>query len=145
MKKIIIIIFSFIGIVVAVFFIYATIVAYLSQRAPEVEVPEKLKELEKEIQKETKGGSAFFNPIEKYRIDNCDAELTLFISLNNDSITRTKDMLDIYISSVNKRVSEKLINKKCIDSLIIDVITAYSKEKIDSLKFKDYRYSFPIK
>jgi hypothetical protein len=116
-----------------------------NQRAPEVAVPKELKKLEKEIQKETKGGSVFFDPIEKYRIDDCDAKLNLYISLNNDSITRTKDMLDIYINSVNKRVNEKLINKKCIDSLIIDVTSSYNKEKVDSLKFKDYRYSFPVK
>jgi hypothetical protein len=145
MKKNIIIILSFIGLVVIGFFIYATIVAYLSQRAPEVDVPKKLKELEKEIQKETKGGSVFFNPIEKYRIDDCDAELQLSVYINNDSISKSKELLNNYVNSINKRVNEKLIDKKCIDSLIIEVSSYYSKERTDSLKSKHYRYSFPIK
>ena len=65
--------------------------------------------------------------------------------MKNDSLTQSKEKLDNYINSVSKRVNEKLVDKKCIDSLLIEVSSYYSKEKVDSLKIKKYRYSFPIK
>ncbi len=146
MKKKLIIILILLLLIVSVFFIYATIMTYGNQRMPEVEVPVELKKLEKIIESETNGGSAEFTTIEEYRIKkNCNAELSLYIYMNNDSISKSKEILDKYISKVSERVNQTLINKKCIDSLIIDVSSFYTKAKSEDLKSKNYRYTFPIK
>ncbi|TBX66129.1 hypothetical protein EZL74_11105 [Flavobacterium silvisoli] len=109
-----------------------------------VEVPKELKEIEKKIQLETYGGNSFFGSILKEDIEKCHYNLDLYIYIYNDSISKSKELLDNYVNTVNKRVNEKLKDKKCIDSLIIMVTSDYSKAKIDSLKSKRYRYSFPI-
>lgn len=143
--KIILIVLAPILIVAVGFYIYGSIMTLGNSRMPIIEIPQELKELENILQKETNGGDAHFNPIPKYEIENCDAKLSLNMYVNNDSITKSKESLDSYIKTVNKRVNKKLVDKKCIDSLIIEVSSYYSKEKLDSLKSKRYRYSFSIK
>jgi hypothetical protein len=143
--KIGIIILSLLLLCVVGFFVYATIMTFGNQRMPIVEIPKELKELEKELQIETFDRGANFDEIPKYEIENCNAELGIYI--NNDSITKSKELLDKYVLSVNKRINDRLINKKCIDSLIIDISSYYSKAKtgVNNLKSKHYRYSFPVK
>lgn len=133
-------------IIVGIFFIYGSIMTLGNSRMPIVETSKELKKIEKEIQNETNSGiSTFFNPIPKYEIEKCNAKLELNVFVNNDSLSQSKKLMDEYINTVIKRVNEKLKDKKCIDSLIIEVSSYYSKEKEDSLKSKRYRYSFPIK
>lgn len=144
MKKIIITIISIITIIVIGFYIYATIIAIASQKMPVVNISKELKELEKKILTETKGGSVYIYPIPKHELENYNAKLSFSIYINNDSISQSKESLDNYINSVRNRVNNKLIDKKCIDSLIIDVSSFHSKKNIDNLKTKHYRYSFPI-
>jgi hypothetical protein len=137
---------SFSAIILIGYFMYVILIAIASQKMPVVEMSKELKDLEKIIQKETYSGvGTFFEPIPEYDIENCNAIFHLNIYIKNDSITQSKELLDAYINSVNKRVNEKLIEKKCIDSLIIEVSSYYSQEKIDSLKSKHYRYSFLLK
>ena len=145
MKTKIIIALSFSAIILLGYFIYIILIAIASQKMPVVEMSKELKELEKIIQKETDGGSTFFEPIPEYEIENCNAIINIDLSIRNDSLTKSKESLDSYINTVNKRVNDRLIDKKCIDSLIIEVSAHNSQEKIDSLKSKHYRYSFPIK
>ena len=143
--KISLIILIPIAIIVGIFFIYGSIMTLGNSRMPIVESSIELKKLEKEFQIETKGGDAHFNPIPKYEIEDCLAKLNLNLYINNDSITQSKERLDTYINYVNKRINEQLVDKKCIDSLIIEVSAYNSQEKIDTLKTKHYKYSFPIK
>lgn len=133
-------------IIVGIFFIYGSIMTLGNSRMPIVETSKELKKIEKEIQNETNSGiSTFFNPIPKYEIEKCNAKLELNVFVNNDSLSQSKKSMDEYINTVIKRINEKLKDKKCIDSLIIEVSSYYSKEKEDSLKSKRYRYSFPVK
>lgn len=145
MKKIIITVFSFLAIIVIGYYIYILVIAISSEKMPVVEISKELRDLEKVIQKETNGGSVYFYPIPEYELEDCNAHLNMDLSVRNDSLTNSKEMIDSYIKSVSKRVIENLEDKKCIDSLIIDVSSYYSKEKTDSLKSKHYRYSYPIK
>jgi hypothetical protein len=146
MRKIIILVLSFLAIILIGFYVYTILIAIASQKMPQVEITPELKKLESDIQKETYSGvGTFFEPIPEYEIENCNANFSLHIYLKNDSLTQSKEILDNYINSVSKRVNEKLVDKKCIDSLLIEVSSYYSKEKVDSLKIKKYRYSFPIK
>ena len=144
--KMVLIISATILIIAVVFFIYGSIMTLGNSRMPIMEVPQELKELEIVMGKETKSNDhTFFNPIPKYEIENCNARLSLNMYVINDSITKSKESLDAYINTVNKRVNEQLVDKKCIDSLLIEVSSYYSKERKESLKSKHYRYSFPIK
>lgn len=135
---------SIIAIIIIGFYIYAFIMAKASQRMPEIEISD-LKNLQDDLQKETNGGNARFYPIPQHEIESCNAKLNLNLYINNDSISESKESLDNYINSVRSRVNERLVDKNCIDSLIIDVSSFYSKEAVDSLKSKHYRYSFPVK
>lgn len=144
MKKTIITIISIIIIVLIGFYIYAIIMAKASQKMPVVSISKELKELEKKILIETQGGSVYIYPIPKHELEDCNTSLNIDLSIRNDSISQSKESLDNYINSVRNRVNNKLIDKKCIDSLIIDVSSFHSKETIDSLKTKHYRYSFLI-
>lgn len=114
---------------------------------PIVEVPKELKELERDIQIETYDRGANFDDIPEYEFQNCNAKLEIHLYVSNDSITKSKELLDLYMLSVSKRINLLLTNKECIDSLIVDVSSHYSKAKIDenNLKSKHYRYSFPVK
>lgn len=143
MKKAFYIIIGLIISVVIGYYIYAFIITIASQSMPIVEIPPELMKLEKSLQKETKGDARFY-PIPKHEYDNCEVTLELNIYVNNDSISQSKDRIDKYIQSVSKRVNETIVNKKCIDSLIVEVSSYYSKEKVDTSKSKRYRYSFPI-
>lgn len=145
--KIGIIILSSIILTTIGFFVYATIMTFGSQSMPIVEIPEELKKLEKELQKETNDRDANFDDIPEYEFKNCNIKLEIHLYVNNDSITKSKELLDLYMLSISKRVNSLLTNKKCIDSLIIDVSSYYSKAKIDenNLKSKHYRYSFVVK
>ena len=146
MRKIIILVLSFFAIIIIGYFIYTILIAIASQKLPQVEITTELKKLESDIQKETYSGvGTFFEPIPEYEIEYCNANFFLHLYMKNDSLTQSKEKLDNYINSVSKRVNEKLVDKKCIDSLLIEVSSYYSKEKVDSLKIKKYRYSFPIK
>lgn len=145
MRKTIITIISIIIIVVIGFYIYAIIMAKASQKMPIVSISKELKELEKKILTETKGGSVYIYPIPKHELENCNTSLNIDLSIRDDSISESKELLDNYINSVRNRVNDRLIDKECIDSLIIDVSSFHSKEVIDSLKTRYYRYSFPIK
>jgi hypothetical protein len=144
MRKIIILVLSFFAIIIIGYFIYVILIAIASQKMPVVEMSKELKELEKIIQKETDGGSAYFYPIPEYEIEECNAIINIDLSIRNDSLTQSKEKLDNYIKSVSKRVNETIVNKKCIDSLIVEVSSYNSKEKVDTSKSKRYRYSFPI-
>ena len=144
--KIILVILIPILIVIVVFFIYGSIMSLGNSRMPIVEISKELRELENIIGKETKSNDhTYFNPIPKYEIEKCNAKLPLNVYVNNDSLSQSKKTLDEYINSISKRVNKQLIDKKCIDSLIIEVSAYNSQEKIDSMKTKHYRYSFPIK
>ena len=144
MRKIIILVLSFFAIIIIGYFIYVILIAIASQKMPVVAMSKELKELEKIIQKETDGGSAYFYPIPEYEIEECNAIINIDLSIRNDSLTQSKEKLDNYIKSVSKRVNETIVNKKCIDSLIVEVSSYNSKEKVDTSKSKRYRYSFPI-
>ncbi|OYQ35676.1 hypothetical protein CHU92_10710 [Flavobacterium cyanobacteriorum] len=145
MKKAFYIIVSLLISVVVGYYIYAFIITIASQRMPVIEIPKELEKLEKILQIETNSNDhTYFNPIPKYEIDNCEAKLELNIYINNDTISQFKEKVDKYIESVSKRVNETLVNKKCIDSLIVEVSSYNSKEKVDTSKSKRYRYSFPI-
>lgn len=145
MKKAFYIIVGLIISVLVGYYIYAFIITIASQRMPIIETPKELNKLEKILQIETNSGiSTFFNPIPRHEYDNCEVILELNIYVNNDSISQSKERIDKYIESVSKRVNETIVNKKCIDSLIVEVSSYNSKEKVDTSKSKRYRYSFPI-
>lgn len=144
--KIILIILIPIVIIVGILFIYGSIMTLGNSKMPIVETSKELKKLENIIAKETKSNDhTFFNPIPKYEIEKCNAKLQLNVFVNNDSLSQSKKTLDEYINSINKRVNEQLVDKKCIDSLIIEVSAYNSREKTDTMKTKHYRYLFPIK
>jgi hypothetical protein len=145
MKKAFYIIVGLIISVLVGYYIYAFIITIASQRMPIVEIPKELRELEKIFGKETNSNDhTYFNPIPKYEIENCEAKLELKLYLYNDTISQSKERIDKYIESVSKRVNETIVNKKCIDSLIVEVSSYNSKEKVDTSKSKRYRYLFPI-
>lgn len=140
-------IFVLLGLLVAMvigYYIYAFIITVGNQRLETIPISKELKELERQVRVETKSGDyTRFIGYAQYEVDNCNAQFKIKLSIDNDSIIEKG--IDEYVDSVNKRVNEKLINKKCIDSLIIKVSSYYSREKVDSLKSKHYRYSFPVK
>ncbi len=140
--------FIFLGLIITIvigYYTFALIIAIGSQRMSIIETPTELEELESILQKETNSGiSTYFKTIPKHEYKNCAANLELKLYVYNDSLSQSKEKVDQYIQSLSKRVNQKLVNKTCIDSLIIDVTSSFSEEKIDSLKFKYYRYSFPI-
>ncbi len=134
---------------VSVYILYVFILFVLAfghSTRPCINVPNELKVLSETFGKETKSADwTFFEVIDKKEYNNCNALLKLHLLVNNDSISKSKESIDNYVNTVNKRVNEKLKDKRCLDSLIILVTSDYSKAKIDSLKSKSYRYSFPIK
>jgi len=122
MKKTLVITISLAVILVIGYFVYAIILSIGSQRMPDIEITEELKKLENKIQKETNSGiSTYFMPIQKHKIKDCNGKLSLNVYVNKDSIIKSKQLLDNYIFSISKRVNQKLENKKCLDSLIINV------------------------
>lgn len=140
-KKILI----FLGICLSVYLIYIMVLlasVFGRQRMPTVKVPEELIQLKKEIEND-RIKITFYN-ISEIALEECNAKQRVTLRVAEDSITKSKETLDNYINSINKAVNERLINKKCIDSLVIIVSSYYRKEKIDSLKSKRYTYSFPI-
>lgn len=146
MKKTITIILALFVTTAIGYYAYAYIITIGSQRMEVIKVTEELKALEKKIQKETNSNiSTFFTPIPKFEIENCQGKLPLNLYVNNDSITQSKKILDNYIFKISERVNKELTNKKCIDSLIIEVSIHHKQEKANSLKHKKYRYSFPVK
>jgi len=118
-----------------------------NQTMPVTQIPKELKDLEHDIQVETFDKDANFDDIPEYELQNCNVKLGMHLYVSNDSITKTKKALDLYILSINKRVNLKLKEKKCIDSLILDVSSYYSKAETyeNNLRAKHYRYSFSIK
>lgn len=145
--KIVIILLSLIIVVGIVFFLYANIMTFGNQTMPLAEIPKELKELKHDIQVETFDKDANFDDIPEYEFQNCNVKLGIHLYVSNESITKTKKALDLYILSINKRVNSKLKDKKCLDSLILDVSSYYRQAEPDenNLKAKHYRYSFSIK
>ena len=145
MKKKIILLFGIIIVIMIGYFIYATIITIGSQRLPTVEKSQEIKNLEKIILKETKSGiGTYFTEIPKHKIKTCNATLQLNLVIYNDSISVSQDSVKNYIQTIVNRVNATLTNKNCIDSLIIEGKSYYSKANIDSLKLRNFRYSFPI-
>ena len=140
MKKILKYIFITILTLFISWILFGIIMTFGYKSMPEVDVPNELKKLEKKINEETNGGDAYFRPIQKHEIDECHFNINFFITMNDDSISKSKNKLDNYINSVNKRINEQLKNKICIDSLIISV----SASKAKFSKSGHFRYSFPI-
>ncbi len=123
---------------ITAYYLFSIFYMFGHQRMPIVTIPKEIKDLEKEIQKETNSGDyTYFNNYPQHTVDNCNSKLNLNLQIDNDSII--KKGVELYVKSINNRV-----NKKCIDSLIINVFLDYSKEEIDSLRYKNYKYSFPI-
>lgn len=145
--KFVIIIFSVIIMLGIIFVLYANIMAFGNQTISVTKSPKELKELEHDIQVETFDKDANFDDVPEHEFQNCNVKLGIHLYVSNDSITKTKKALDLYILSINKRVNSKLKDKKCLDSLIVDVSSYYSQAEPDdnNLKAKHYRYSFSIK
>lgn len=140
MKKTIITIVGLIIIIIIGFYIYAIIMAKASQKMPEIETPKELRKLEFEIQEETHSGvGTFFNSIPKYEMESCNAILYLHVHLENDSLTQSKKIMNNYIISISERVNKEIIDKKCMDSLIV-ITKYYDRDK----KRVENRFSFPI-
>lgn len=115
-----------------------------NQRLEAVKLSKELEKLEKIIQIETKSGDySYFNGYSQPAIEECNAKFDISLFIDNDSIIEKG--VELYVNSVSKRVNEKLINKKCIDSIVIHTSYDCNKEKTDSLKTKYCRYSFPVK
>jgi len=140
MKKILKYIFITILILFISWILFGSIMTYGHKSMLEVDVPIELKKLEKKFKEESNGGDAYFRPIQKHEIDECHFNIDFFITINDDSISKSKIKLDNYINSVNKRINEQLKNKICMDSLIISV----SASKVTFSKSGQFRYSFPI-
>lgn len=138
---------GFVILVGIIFFVYANVMTFGNQTMPLAQIPKELKELEHDIQAETFDKDASFDDIPKHEFQNCKVKLVIHLYISNDSITKSKEQLNSYILSVSKRVNRKLMNKNCMDSLIVDVSSYYSKAEADknNLKTKYYRYSFSIK
>jgi len=135
----------FLGICLLTYLIYVIILMALSfghQRMPEADVPEELIELKKEI--ETDSIKITFYSISQVALEECNAKQEVTLTLSKYSITRSKETIDRYIDSINKAVNERLVDKKCIDSLIIKVSSYYMVKKSNSLQYNHYRYSFPV-
>ncbi|MGO3183408.1 MAG: hypothetical protein ACTIJ9_11305 [Aequorivita sp.] len=122
------------------FFIYKIILAKAHERMPQTETPQELKTLEIDVEKENSGIDIIFYEITVHELKNCHAKLEVEISIFNDSIAASKSITDSYIQSIKMRILNTIINKKCIDSLLIDASTYHSTEKI----LKDYQYSYPM-
>lgn len=140
MKKTLKYIFVIIPAIFISWLLFGIIMTFGHKIMPEVEVPKELKELEKILTKETNGGDSHFNTIPKHEIEECHFEIELIIYMNDDHISKTKESIDNYINSVNKRIKERLKNKACMDSLII----AVSVPKATFSRSNHFRYSFPI-
>ncbi|MCM0666457.1 MULTISPECIES: hypothetical protein [Flavobacterium] len=143
MKKIFVIIISVIAVSVIIYFIYGLIISAGSQRMQTIEVAEELKELKKDIENDKI--EVIFYEISKIDLEKCKANQEMTIRISEDSITQSKKILDRYINSINKIINKKLKSKECIDSLNIEVFSYYSRERVDSLKSKRYKYTFSIK
>ncbi len=129
-------IFIFIGVCISLYLSYVMLLfifAFGHKSVPVIEVPKELKRLEEQLKIETNSSVQFYQ-IEKHCIDDCNAKLELNMYINNITITKSHESLDKYINSVKKRVNKQLINKKCIDSIVISV------SSFEIIK----RYSFPI-
>lgn len=143
MKKIFVIIISVIAVSVIIYFIYGLIISAGSQRMQTIEVAEELKELKKDMENDKI--EVIFYEISKIDLEKCKANQEMTIRISEDSITQSKKILDRYVNSINKIINKKLKSKECIDSLNIEVFSYYSRERVDSLKSKRYKYTFSIK
>lgn len=143
MKKIFVFIISVIAVSVIIYFIYGLIISAGSQRMQTIEVAEELKELKKDIENDKI--EVIFYDISKIDLEKCKANQEMTIRISEDSITQSKKILDRYINSINKIINKKLKSKECIDNLNIEVFSYYSRERVDSLKSKRYKYTFSIK
>jgi hypothetical protein len=129
----VLLILGVIALVVAGFFIYATIMTFGNQKMPMTQLTPELIELEKLIQKETHDPSSRIEPLPQHKIEdyqNDKFDITVILNNNNDSVN-----LDTYTKSVMKKIKKILPYKDCTDSIIIKVYN-YKDDK-------EYRYSFP--
>lgn len=108
---------------------------------PSVEIPEELKHLEKEIQKETNDSENNFRPILEHEMENCEVNLHIYIYIKNDTINACEENLSNYVKTISNRVNKVLIEKECLKKLIIKT----SSENDKNLKNYNHRFEFTIK
>lgn len=128
--------------ITVIFIVYDFIISVGSQKIQTKQVPEELKELKTDLENDKV--EVIFYEIPEIDLEKCHAKQEMTIRISEDSITQSKKILDSYINSINKIINEKLKNKECIDSLNVEVFSYFSKEKVDSLKSRHYKYSFIV-
>jgi hypothetical protein len=139
--KIILILLLPILIIAVVFFIYGSILTLGNQRLETVPISKELKKLEEQVRIETKSGDySHFVGYAQQEIDNCNALYNIRLSIDNDSII--KEGINDYIKNINYRVKNLIIDKKCIDSIIINVSIKDERNEKGVLIIS--RYAFPI-
>nr|WP_199156852.1 hypothetical protein [Pedobacter sp. ASV2] len=139
-----------IGCLIAMYVVYNLFLLAMimgNQRRPMVPLPNELKVLKLELNNELSkgGGYVVFDEIPQDVLKDCHAELKLSLDIYDDSISRKKVLVDRYVNSVATRVNQALTDKKCIDSIIVNVYAVYNKVTVDSLRYKNYHYSFPVR
>ncbi|WP_310555636.1 hypothetical protein [Flavobacterium sp.] len=107
---------------------------------PGVEVPSELKQLEKEIQKETNHSDNNFDPLSPFELERCEANLYIYVYIFNDTINASEENLNNYVKTISKRVNKVLIEKECLKKLIIKT----SSENDKHLKNYNHHFEFTI-
>jgi hypothetical protein len=108
---------------------------------PEVEVPIELKQLEKEIIKETEFSDNIFRSIPEHEIENCNVNIYIYIYICNDTINGSEECLSNYVKTISNRVNKVLLEKKCYKELRIET----SSNNYKNLKDRMHYFKFPIK
>ena len=136
MRKFLKYVFITIIIIFIIWILFGVIMTFGHKSMPVVEVPKELRKLKSEI--DNIKTEIIFYEISEFDLKNCNAKQEVTIRTSEDSIVKSKIALDNYILSLRHKINLYLINKNCIDSLIIKAYV------IKSQSDNRYRYSFPI-
>lgn len=123
------------------FYIYAYIMGRANQRMPESKVPSEFEKFEYKIKKQLRSNNGGFEPIETFKMDNCNASINLKLYVENDSIN--KNNMNEYLGYISNNVNDLLKNKKCFDSLKIKY--SFQNERDSAGKLIFHKISYPIK